>query len=68
MSSSWVMVLKMSKILSFLYFFPDVSKKPKAVIQIYVYESEHSRFALLENGVGYYAMTSSLEDISVWGW
>ena len=55
----------MSKILSFLYFFPDVSKKPKAVIQIYVYESERSRFALLENGVGYYAMTSSLEDISV---
>ena len=68
MSSSWVMVLKMSKILTFLYFFPDVSKKPKAVIQIYVYESERSRFALLENGVGYYAMTSSLEDISVWGW
>ena len=68
MSSSWVMVLKMSKILSFLYFFPDVSKKPKAVIQIYVYESERSPFVLLENGVGYYAMTSSLEDISVWGW
>ena len=57
------MVLKMSKILSFLYFFPDVSKKPKAVIPIY--ESERNRFALLENGVGYYAMTSSLEDISV---
>ena len=61
------MVLKMSKILSFLYFFPDVSKKPKAVIPIYVYESERNRFALLENGVGYCAMTSSLEDISVWG-
>ena len=32
------------------------AKKSKAVIAIYVYASESSRFALLENGVGYYAM------------
>ena len=30
--------------------------KFKAVITIYVYASESSCFALLENGVGYYAM------------
>ena len=36
--------------------FVDVSKKSKAAIEIYVYTSESSRFALLENGIGYYAM------------
>ena len=33
-----------------------ISKKSKVVIAIYVYTSESSRFTLLENGVGYYAM------------
>ena len=42
---------------SFLQFFPDVSEKSKAVILIYVNVSECSRFALLENGIGYYVMT-----------
>ena len=50
------MVLKLSKIVSFLQFFADVNKKSNAVIAIYVYASESSRLALLENGVGYYAM------------
>ena len=36
--------------------FLDISKKSKAVIAIYVYACESSPFALLENGVGYYAM------------
>ena len=57
MSLSWVVVLKLSKIMSFLQFLVDVSKKPKAVIVIYVYASASSSFALLENGIGYYAMT-----------
>ena len=51
------MVLKLSKIVSFLQFFVDIRKKSKAVIAIYVYASESSCFALLENGVGSYAMT-----------
>ena len=51
------MVVKLSKIVSFLQFLADVSEKPKAVIAIYVYVSESSCFALLENGNGYYAMT-----------
>ena len=59
------MVFKLSKIVSFLQIFADVSKIFKAVISIYVYASESSRFALLENSTGYYAMTYSLEDISV---
>ena len=32
-------------------------EKSKAVIEIYVCASESSRFTLLENGIGYYAMT-----------
>ena len=44
----WVMVLKLSKIVSFLQFLTDVSKKFKAAIAIYVYASESFRFALLK--------------------
>ena len=44
------MVVKLSKIVSFLQFFVDVNKQ----ITIYVYASETSRFAHLENGIGYY--------------
>ena len=43
--------------MSFLEILADVSKKCKAVIAIYVYASESSPVALLENGIGYYAMT-----------
>ena len=46
-----------NKIVSFLQFFVDISKKSKAVIAIYAYTYEKSRFALLENGVGYYGMS-----------
>ena len=56
MSSCWVMVLKLSKIATYLQFFADVSKKSKAVIAFYVYVSKSSRFTLLENGIGSYAM------------
>ena len=55
-SPSWFMVLKLSNILSFLQFFCWYQQKSKAVIAIYVYASENSRFALLENGVRCYAM------------
>ena len=55
-----VMVLKLSKIMSFLQYFAYVSKKSKAVIAICVYASESSRFALLESGVDYYVMTKKM--------
>ena len=51
------MVFKLSKIVSFLQIFAHVSKKFKAVIAIFVYASKSSRFAILENSIGYYAMT-----------
>ena len=47
----------------FQQFLTNVSKKYKTVIEIYVYASES--VAHLENGIGYFAMTKSLEDISV---
>ena len=50
------MVLKLSKLVSFLQLSADVSKKSKAVIAIYVYSTESSCFALLENDVGYSAL------------
>ena len=56
MSPSWVVILKLSKILSFFPIFADVSKKSKTVTAIYAYASESSRFALLENGISYYTM------------
>ena len=49
----------------FLQFFSDVSKKSKAVIAMYVYASESSRFALLKNIIAYCTMTWSLKDNSV---
>ena len=55
MSLSRVMVL--TKIVSFLQFFADVSKKSKVVIAIFVYASESNGFALWENDIGFYAMT-----------
>ena len=48
------MALKLPKIVSFLQFFADAIKKFKGVIATYA--SERSRFVLLENGIGYYAM------------
>ena len=59
------MVLKLSKMVSFLQFSADIRKTSKAVIAIYVYASESSHFALLENDVSYYAMIESLEDINI---
>ena len=59
------MILKLSKTVSFLHFFAGVSKKSKTVIAVYEYAFESSRFTHLENGIGYYSMTYSIEDISV---
>ena len=57
--------LNYHKLCPFCNFFADVSNKYKAVIAVYVYASESSRFVLLEDGIGYYVMTYSLEDVSV---
>ena len=48
-----------------MQFLADVTKKSKAVTAIFAFATESS-FVFLENGIGYYyAMTQSLEDISV---
>ena len=59
------MVLKLSKIVSCLHFFADISKSYKAVVAIYIYASESSPFTLLKNGVGFYAIIYCLEDMRV---
>ena len=50
------MVLKLSKIVYFLQFFANVSKKCKADIATYLYALKSSPFAVLVNDDGYYAM------------
>ena len=45
--------------------FAGVSKTSKAAMAVYEYALESSCFTLLENGIGYYAITYSLEDFSV---
>ena len=42
MSLFWVVVLKLSKIVSFLHFFADLSNKSKTVIAVYIYAFESS--------------------------
>ena len=51
---------------AFLQFFADLSKKSKSIKAIYIYASERSCYALLENGIVYCAMTYCFGDISVW--
>ena len=57
--------LNCQKVCPFCIFFAGVSNKSKVVKADYVYAFESSHFNLLENGIGYYAMIYSLEDISI---
>ena len=66
MFPSWVMILKLSKKVHFFNFVLTSAKKSKYVKAIYIYASETSRYALSENVIVYYAITSCFEDISVW--
>ena len=52
------MVQKLSKTVS-------AKKSIAAIVAVYVYAFESSPFVLLENGVCYYTIIYSLEDISV---
>ena len=65
MSPFWAMNLNLSKMVPFLQYFADVSKKFKTAVAIYVYTSESSCFTLLENGIDFYAKTQSLEGTSI---
>ena len=49
--------LSYRKLCLFRNFLLMSAKKSKTVTEIYVYTSESSCFALLKNGIGYYAIT-----------
>ena len=48
---SWVMVLKLPKMVHFLQICADLNKKPKYIKAIYFYPSERLHHAVLENGI-----------------
>ena len=50
---SWVVVLKLAKIVHFLQICADLSKKPKYIKAIYFYPFERPRHALSENSIFY---------------
>ena len=62
----WVMVLKLSKKVSFLQFCTDLGKKSKSIKATYIYASERSCYALSENGIVYCARIYYFGEISVW--
>ena len=66
MFPSWVMILKLSEKVHFSNFVLTLAKKSKYVKAIDIYASEISRYAVSENVIAYYAMTSCFEDSSVW--
>ena len=53
MFSSWLMVCKLSKKVSFLQLCADRSKKSKSVKAIYIYASDSSHYSLSENAMNY---------------
>ena len=63
MFPSRVMVLSLS--LHFLHIWAGISKKSESVKAIYMYESERSRYALLQNGAVYYGTTYCYREIRV---
>ena len=64
MSPFLVKVLRLSKNLSFLQFFSNVSKRSKTVIATFVYGSQSSRFVLLEDGIDYSFHTHKISDLT----
>ena len=61
--SSWVMVLKLPKIVHFLKICADLSKKPKSIKRIYFYPSERPPHALSENSIFYRGPSNNSQDI-----
>ena len=60
---SWVMVLKLPKIVHFLQICADLSKKSKSIKAIYLYPSERPHHALSENSMFYRGLSNSSRDI-----
>ena len=55
------MVLALSKKVHFVQFCADLSNKSQSIKAIYIYASKRSCYALLENGIVYYAMLTVSE-------
>ena len=60
---SWVMVLKLTKIVHFLQICADLSKKSKSIKAIYLYPPERPHHALSENSMFYRGLNNSSRDI-----
>ena len=63
MSPSRVMVLELSKTVSFLQFFADLRRKSKSIKVIHLYLSERPHHALLENAMFYRGLINNSRDI-----
>ena len=61
--SSWVMILRLPKILHFLQVCADLSKKSKSIIAIYSYLYVRPRHALSENSMFYEVLKNCSRDI-----
>ena len=60
---SWVMVLRLSKIVHFLQIYADISKKSKCIKAIYLYSSERPYHVLSKNSMFYRGLSNSSQDI-----
>ena len=60
---SWVMVLKLHKIVHFLQICADLSNKSKSIKAIYLYQSERPHHAFSENSIFCRGLTNSWQDI-----
>ena len=61
--SSWVMILRLPKILHFLQVCADLSKESKSIIAIYLYLYARPHHALSENSMFYGVLKDCLRDI-----
>ena len=61
--SSWVMILRLPKILHFLQVCADLSKESKSIIATYLYLYARPHHALSENSMFYGVLKDCLRDI-----
>ena len=60
---SWVMVLKLTKIVHFLQIFAELRNKSKSIKVIYLHPPERPHHALSENSMFYRGLNNSSRDI-----
>ena len=60
---SWVMVLKLPKIVHFWQICADLSNKSKSIQAVYLYPSERTHHALSKNSTFYRGLNNSSQDI-----